>query len=399
VKKLIVAMFVVVFAAAWATDVQAQDEFKWYWKDGLRFDAGDDFKFKMGGRVQNTWLWHSGDDDLEAGIGDLIDGTEFRRARFYVSGSIYGNTFFKAQYDFAGGDADFKDVYIGWKKVPMVGNFMVGSHHVPFGLETQTSSKYLTFVERSALTEAFAPERETGFKVYDKAMDGNLNWAFGVYRDADSDGDDSNEGEFLVAGRLAYVAWENADDNALLHVGFSVMSESHQGDSTQTRARPSTHLGPRFVDTGSFEADSSLSIGIEAALVYGPWSVQLEWMQQDADSDPASDPTFDGFYLFGSYFLTGENRKYKGGNFSRVKPTENFGWGEGKGAWELTARFQTVDLEDITGAGEMDIISVGVNWYLTPNTKVMTNYQVADLDRGATDGDSDSLQMMFHIDW
>ncbi len=64
-----------------------------------------------------------------------------------------------AQYDFAGGDADFKDVYVGLKKLPGVGTLKVGHFKEAFGLEELTSSKYITFIERSLPTEAFAPSR------------------------------------------------------------------------------------------------------------------------------------------------------------------------------------------------------------------------------------------------
>ena len=44
----------------------------------------------------------------------------------YFSGTIYDDIDFKVQYDFAGGDADFTDIYLGMKNVPYVGHVRVG---------------------------------------------------------------------------------------------------------------------------------------------------------------------------------------------------------------------------------------------------------------------------------
>ena len=91
------------------------------WKNGLRFETGDGkFKFKLGGRIMNDWGWFSENSAIKRVIGDQVDGTEFRRARLYIAGEIYNNIGFKAQYDFAGGDVDFKDVYLELKKIPVL---------------------------------------------------------------------------------------------------------------------------------------------------------------------------------------------------------------------------------------------------------------------------------------
>ena len=48
----------------------------------------------------------------------------------------------------------------------------------------------------------------------------------------------------------------------------------------------------------------------------------------------------------------------------------------GKGAWELNARWSNIDLSDgLVAGGEMDIASLGVNWWLTPVFSVNANYR------------------------
>ena len=128
-----------------------------HWEEGLRIDSDDGlFKLRIGGRIQLDGAIMDADNNLERrGIGDLEDSLEFRRARIYIQGDIYEDYFFKVQYDFAGGDADFEDVYMGMRNLPYVGNIMVGQFKEPFGLEELTSSNCITFMERSTGSEAF----------------------------------------------------------------------------------------------------------------------------------------------------------------------------------------------------------------------------------------------------
>lgn len=81
--------------------------------------------------------------------------------------------------------------------------------------------------------------------------------------------------------------------------------------------------------------------------------------------------------------MTGEHRRYSrsSGTFSFVRPQNNFGIGSGWGAWEVAARYSRLDLDDrnIKG-GKLDNITVGLNWHLNPNTRVMWNYVNADRD-------------------
>ncbi len=158
--------------------------FRAYWKNGLRLDTLDkSFRLKIGGRIQYDWAWYA-DSDMRDIVGDLQDGTEFRRARIYMAGQIYDDIIFKANYDFAGnGNSDFRDVWIGMKNVPIVGNIKAGRFDEPMGLEVLTSDKYITFMERS-LTEALLPAKNNGFMIYNTAFNKRMTWAVGVFKNA-----------------------------------------------------------------------------------------------------------------------------------------------------------------------------------------------------------------------
>jgi phosphate-selective porin OprO/OprP len=374
--------------------------FRVFWKDGLRFQTNDAaFELKIGGRINSDWaVLMSGDDDLEAAVGGLEEGAEFRRARLYLEGVLYDRVEFKAQYDFAGGDPAFKDVYLGLIDLPVVGGLRVGQFKEPFSLEEVTSSNYITFMER-ALLNALVPSRSTGFMTHHHAFDQRLAWAAGVFRDPDDFGDQSGDGEWSFTGRLTGLPWYQDEGRSLLHLGGGYSYRKLNDETIRFSARPEVHLAPRFVDTGSFAADTANLWGGEAALVHGPFSLQGEYVHSAVDATMRANPDFDGYYVQASYFLTGEHRPYKTGEgvFDKVKPKRPFLFRDpgALGAWELALRYSDLDISDagIRG-GEIRDVTVGVNWYLNTNTRVMLNYVNGDPD-GV--GNADMFQMRFQV--
>jgi phosphate-selective porin OprO/OprP len=370
---------------------QDDKTFKVYWKDGLRAEtANKKFTTKIGGRIQNDWSTGTQDSDITAAIGDFKNGVEFRRARLYIEGTIYDDIIYKAQYDFAGGDADFKDVYLGMQNIPYVGTVKIGQFKEPFSLEELTSSNYITFLERS-LPNALVPGRATGFQVQNAFFDERLNAAVGYFRASDSFGDNSFDSEAGVSGRLTGLPWYEDDGRRLLHLG--VASHWRQpGEGTKDfDSRPENHLADKFIDTGDIPMNSYSQVGAETALVMGPASLQSEYIHTFADTPGSSNPDFWGVYVSGSYFLTGEHRPYKreSAAFDKVKPKRNFTLSRGKnsgwGAWELAARYSQLDLSDsgVVG-GTLRDVTTGVNWYLNPNVRVMLNWVHADLQSTGT---------------
>lgn len=372
-----------------------------YWKNGLNAQSADKkFKFKFGGRIMNDYVFWKSDDATEEVVGENLNtGTEFRRARLYVSGTIYENVDFKAQYDFAGGEAAFKDVYIALKTA--LGKLTVGHFYAPFGLEEQTSSKYISTMERG-LHNTFVPSRQTGFGLKNQVPDQEWWWGIGMFRSADDFGDDveNGEGEWFYSARFAGRPYVNEEGDQYLHVGASAMMINYPDEEIRFRARPMVHISPRFVDTSTFDADEGTHLGLEAAFVSGPFHCQAEWVSAETEDDDSDvEPKFDAYTLQAGFFLTGETRPYKDSFFDRVKPKTNWDGEGGTGAWELVASLSSIDLNDegIEG-GEMDVLVLGLNWYLNPNTRIMLNWNRIDLDRDDADK-VDAVQLRFQIDF
>jgi phosphate-selective porin OprO/OprP len=174
-------------------------------------------------------------------------------------------------------------------------------------------------------------------------------------------------------------------------------------------------LADYVVDTGTItDVPFWQLMGLETAVVYGPLSVQAEWLCAFVHRTGADDLYYNGGYVYVSYFLTGEHRRYKrtAGCFDRIKPHENFFRvrGEdgcvytGKGAWELAYRCSYIDLSEFaTGnplSGRVWDHTIGVNWYLNPYTRVMFNYVNSTADDLTADGGNLSIfEMRTQIDF
>ncbi|MCL4501005.1 MAG: porin [Deltaproteobacteria bacterium] len=402
---------------------------KVYWKNGLQVESADKkHHVKVGGRIQYDISSISSPtrrfvDQVSADEGTRLtgSGTEFRRARLYIEGTVYQDLFFKAQYDFAGGATAFKDVYLGVKGIPYIGHIRVGQMKEPWSLEEQTSSNFITFMER-ALPNVFSPERKTGGMVYNTAFNKRLYWGAGLFYNTNDVGDAyQNWQNWDATARLAGTPMYEDKGRRLVHLGLSY-SHQFRNDNPNAftlryRQRPEAHItDARTVDTGGIAiartiftpagilpsnqrpliaVDGVDLINPEFAMVWGPVSIQGEYTLSVASASrrlafptrnpflTGSDPTFQGAYAYISYFLTGEHRTYKqsGACFDRIKPKHNFSLrGGGWGAWEAAFRWSYLNLNSkgIFGGIENDY-TVGLNWYLTPNARWMFNYVYGDI--------------------
>ena len=373
------------------------------WKDGIFLEAPEhDFELQVGGRLVIDGAMANYDNDVKASLGTddrFESGTEFRSARIYAEGRVAENVRFKAEYDFAGGDADFRDVYIELRGLPVLDRLRVGHFKEPLSMEEQTSSRFLTFMERS-LANALVPARNTGFQVGGALWDERFTWALGAFRDTDEFGDGFGESEYNVTARLTGTPWYGDEGRRLLHLGLGYSHQFRSNDLVAFDSKPEAHLVPvDFVDTGEFASDGVDLLNPELALVHGPLSLQAEYVLAAVDASGGSTRDFGGFYVMASWLLTGEHRPYERahGRFGRIRPANDFTSRGGSGAWELALRYSALDLDDdgISG-GKLHDFTAGLNWYLNPFTRIVFNYVLADLD-GV--GDTHIFQSRFQVDF
>jgi phosphate-selective porin OprO/OprP len=357
-----------------------------------------------------------GDED---GFYNNDNGTELRAARLGIEGSFLQGWRYRLEADFADSSVDVKDAYIQYSGEFVEPAFVrVGQHKTPNSLEELTSSRYITFMERAAITDAFALDRQIGLA---GGVSGD-NWGVGAGLFGQNAADVNDNEGYAIAGRGHYAYFpgsqEPAEDSShVIHLGASARYRNFDNDTfdsqVQYRQRPLFHFtNTRSVDTGEVDdSEGDVWVGGEFAWVRGPFSLQSEvantFLQRKNGQDDANNLW--GGYLSASYFLTGEHRNYDpgAGTFERVKVSSPLHEG-GPGAWELAARADYIDLnnEGVKGGEQVSWIA-GVNWYANDWVRFMLDGAVTQVfsarnSDAAVDGSSNTIYgvgVRAQVDW
>ncbi len=369
------------------------------WAGAPEFESEGGWSFKPFGRL-----------NIDAGVIGAPDstgredgfGSEIRRARLGMSGDIPGGFGYKLEVDFAGNEIAVTDAIVTYEDGPLT--LTAGQHNNFQSLEELTSSRWSSFIERAAFTDAFGFTRRLGVSAEIDVSDGILLQA-GVFTNniEDQAGDTWTGDARIVASPTL--------GETQLHLGASVhYTDVPDGDRVRYRQRPLVHFtSERFINTGSFDADSELGAGLEAGVISGPFHAVGEAFWQTANRPGAlmDDATFFGGYAEVGVFLTeGDRRGYKGGKFDRTRPERPVNEG-GIGAIQINARYDRLDLNDagIVG-GTQDGYFASLIWVPTDYTRFTMNYGRLDYSdaafptaTGERDYSVDVLGMRAQIDF
>ena len=355
------------------------------------------FDISVGGRVHVEASTSSPDPALEERF-EFEDGVDWRRARVVLNGEFLDRFTFKIEHDFASGDIVPTDVFIEATPTDGAATLRAGHFKEPFSLSIQQSSNNHSFIARLAAVTALAPGRNLGFMVHDRLVGDRVAWAVGAFRD--SDGYDIRPGaDWSLSGRLTGLALDGDEgSDPLRHLGGAVSHRQPTADAVRLRGRAGVRLAPRTVNTGWLPADGMRLIGAEFVLARSSFWLQGELMSAQVDllADGRS-ARFDAQYIEAGWFLTGERKPYSRSSrtFTRLRPKAPVP--EGRGAWELAARWDHIDLSggSVLG-GSQQSLSVALNWYLRDNLRVLANYVSTD-PAGA--GSVEHVGLFMHFDF
>lgn len=339
------------------------------------------------------WLTQDAVNEGQFGSLNAFDGGEVRALRF----GIFGTINFEKPWVFTlagatnafdkGFDTDEQDdiTLFDWRlDIPFFRHSVmsIGKQKEPISMERLTGMVFLPWQERSIAADTFLPSRNVGVVWNGSNPDRFTSWAFGAFNDwLDSDAD-FDEGSSQWVGRATWAPLRSADESNLLHLGLGYRySNARQG--FRFSSEPEFNKSPAYIDTafGMEEliqpADAAETWNLEISWRKGPFWLATEYFRTEIKSASLDDPTFDGYYVSASWVLTGEMRPYskKNGLFRPV-PISRTVYQNGKGAWELAARYSEADLVDgLVQGGESKIASLGVNWWLTPFFSLGLNYR------------------------
>ncbi len=345
----------------------------------------------------------------EDGVSEIGEGSELRRARLGFQAQFYKNWKAKLEYDFAGSDVDLKDGWIAYENKFANGdkyNVKVGQHHVPFGFNTVSSSKYMSFLRRPLFADGpLSPARQVGVAF---RVDGDRYLVHaGAFQDEQDGGEThvGGDGVRTYAVRFAGTPFMQ-DKTHLVHVGGSYMHRDLNDNRLRVRQRAISHLDDRLFNTDRFataDVDSVNAYDLEALAVYGSFHALGEYVNWDLDNSGTGADNLSAWSLEAGWFLTGESMKYKKGQFSGVSPNSPFMSG-GTGAVQAVVRYENMDLNDgTTVGGDGDVLSVGFNWTPIKNVRLMATYnQLINFSRAghtADDKEPSSVSVRAMVYW
>jgi len=267
----------------------------------------------------------------------------------------------------------------------------VGKTKETFAYEMVGDAANLPHPER--VLSPFFVSRNVGAKVtHVFGADQRMTLSGGIFNDWLVTGDALSDSGTDASARFTGLAWDQRDGKSFLHLGVSGRYAGADNDTLRYRGRPESNVTDYYVDTGNLPGDHAWHLGLEALWNEGPFSVLGEYNRAWVSSAASGDPQFSGYYVTGSWILTGETRPYDRtvGYARRVMP---------KGRWgapELVARFSHEDLDDgAVQGGSFDKTYLGINWWATRRWKLGLGWGRTWLDRFGQTGVTDSVQMRF----
>jgi phosphate-selective porin OprO/OprP len=361
---------------------------------------GAQFQFDLGGYFQDN---HS-DGVQPPAARDLDDGSNLRRGKIFFVGK-YGDWTANITPDFGGspdGNVSLFEAnvnYSGFKPITAT----IGYFKPWFSLQDSTSSNDFLFMERPSIIEiarnvaAGDARASVGFRAATDDYFASAYLTGGTWGDQNAGllGQEQLGGVFRIATRPFHgTDWS-------VHTGFSgsavarpARSNAHQpGDTAeniQLRDRPELRIDMnRLIDTGPISTDHADTWGFELGGNWRNFLLQGEYIRIDVDRNQGKTLHFDGGYVEASWVITGENRRYdtNAAAWARPVPEQPFNPASGEGgwgAWELAARYSTVDLnsDDVNG-GSQQVYGLALSWYPTALLRFMVQGAYVDVDRNS----------------
>lgn len=353
--------------------------------------ANGDYEIKLRGLVQGDGRFFLG-----GAPGGTNDTFLLRTARPTLEGSLGKLVGFRLTPEFAGDSASIVDAYVDLRFNPAY-TLRVGKFTSPVGLERLQSSAALSEIER-ALPSELAPNRDIGVQLQGDVADGRVGYALGVFNGA-VDGRDAAttnpDDDFEYAGRIFFEPFKNNAD-ALSGLGFGVggsFGEKHgSGSNFLPRYRTSGQV-QFFGYRSAVSADGRHSrISPEGYYYRGAFGLLAEYIvsqQRVTVGTSTEDLSHRAWQATASYVLSGEDTGYRG----VLKPANPFNPAKGGwGAFEVVGRYSVLKIDEdafplfadaAVSARQANAWTLGLNWYLNSNLKLVLNYLHTDFKGGA----------------
>ncbi|KAB7738774.1 porin [Parvibaculum sedimenti] len=401
--------------------LEKQDEPVWSFASGRPVVQSPDGRFSLGlrGLGQFDNAYYDQDDSASrlssANGGALSSGSNFRRAQLGIQGKLFGDWSYLFNYDFGGSSGNEQQgrvqaVYAQYDGLAPFA-LRVGAYPPPANIEDGTASGDTIFLERNAPAEiargiAGSDGRDAITALY---TGGKLYAALSLTGGKVADSNTYAGEQRAVLGRVSDLFYSDNDWRLLAGVNGSYVftppftntvgpNGAHTITFSTSPELTVDDTGTKLVSTGAINAEHAYHWGVEGAAQWRSLYGQAGYFGYGIDrvATGLSNPNFDGWYLQGTWVLTGERRGYSAANgaFTSPKPSVPLSLkGGGWGAWELAARYSDLDLNyhegqigsampaDGVRGGEQKIWTAGINWYPNSLLRFALDYQHVSVDR------------------
>ena len=332
------------------------------------------------------------------GLGEPLNaignGVDIRRARFALKANVAENWYGEIDLDFAGAEMEIKDMIIKYHRDNW--NIKAGHFKEGFSMETTTTSRYVTFIERS-LTSKQSPSRHLGFQAnyfgkHFLAIGGIHFRAAGELEETtfakDNNKDFGIDDGISYTGRFVYMPIQ--EKGKVLHIGVGASYRTPKTDlevpnSYRYSTRSLTSINrKKYLDTDDvMNVESNMLANIELAAAWNQFMFQGEYIMTKLNRmNGAEDATIGGAYAQVGMLLFGGNYVYNNaeGEFTQVNRGQD--WGD----IELAFRFDYMNANDYDAevyGGAANALTFGINYHVNNNVKLMLNYSYLNHDRFA----------------
>jgi phosphate-selective porin OprO and OprP len=358
------------------------------WQDGFTLQSPDgNFLLKVHGYLQSDSRW------FPSNKGDTgANSFYLRRVRPIFEGTVYKNMDFRLMPDFGLGTTVLQDAYLDLRLSPEF-QIRAGKYKEPVSLERLQSGTDLLFAERS-IANNLAPNRDVGAMFHGDLSQGTIGYALGVFNGvldgglSDGDVEDSKD----VVARVFLQPFKNQAGSAAQGLGFGVAG------SIGRQRDPLAALAYKTAGRSTFFKYDPAAVGagdhrrLEPQLYYfqGPFGLMSEYARSQQGVRKGAtrgDLTNTGWYVQGSYVLTGEKATYRSVTPAKPFDPKNGQWG----AFELAARLSQIHVDQdafrlgladpTASASDAHAYTLGLNWYLNRAVKAQFNYERTVFDR------------------
>lgn len=334
----------------------------------------------------------------------IANGVEIRRARMAFKAELPGPWEAEIDMDFGDGTADLKDAFLVFNASSRL-DIKIGHYKERFSMEQNTSSRYLTFMERPTALRTIAPSRHIGlqfhyYRPYLIAAGGIHFQPAGDAEEIENRKDNyaagHNEG-YSFTGKITGLPFYNQKDRGLhLAVSGSYRTPKTHDDIDNIRFDSRSNINinrKKYIDTDRINRVSHYQLAnFEFAGYYRNYKFATEYIMANVNryeelidgEQTGSLPSenFSGWYIMGSTMLFGGQMIYNYYQGEFTMPERGRAWGD----IELGVRYDFSDFNsrpEGVMAGQGEGITIGLSYYTPKNVKFMINYGYLNFDRYA----------------